>query len=163
MRIIFDASSLINLLNGNLLASVLLLSGRTFFAGPIVIGECRQGGVLPVELERQLQSDHIRQLDDSVISAGTFLRLIELYGLGDGETECLAFASVSDFVVSCDDRRARQMIAREVGAVRVTGSLGLLRQLVQDGMLSVAQAKSGYSRMRLSGAYLPTIGDAFFQ
>jgi predicted nucleic acid-binding protein len=141
---------------------VLDLPGKTWFIGPLVLGECEQDGAIPAELQRTIDNKKIALLDDSNISGTTFLHFLQVYDLGEGETECLAFGKTSDFVVCCDDRRARRMIAQELGEHRVTGSLGLMQETVKRGMLSVAEAMAAYHRMKAAGAFLPNVEPDFF-
>jgi len=124
LRILFDASALIHLLHGDLLNVILDLPESTWHMGPLAFNECEQNGQIPPTLQQEIETQRLSLLDDSTISGATFLYFFELYGLGEGETECLTFATSSDFVVCCDDRRARRMIARELGEQRLTGSLG---------------------------------------
>ena len=97
----------------------------------------------------------IEVLDDDDLPASLFFQLRNTYGLGPGETECLAFASIGSQVVCCDDRAARSMIATEIGKKRVTGSLGLLIQAVHFGVIELVEAFAKYEKMRLSGGFLP--------
>jgi predicted nucleic acid-binding protein len=163
LRILFDASALIHLLNGNLLDVVLTLPEKTWFVGPIVLQECEQSGNVPQVLQQAIDNKSILVLDDSTISATSFLLFLQSYGLGEGETECLTFGSISDYIICCDDRRARQMIAKELGNDRLTGSLGLLKESVQKGILMVAEAIEGYNTMVVKGAFLPNIDQNFFR
>lgn len=141
---------------------VLDLPGKRWFIGPLVLGECEQDGAIPAELQRAIDHEKIVLLDDSDISGTIFLHFLQVYELGEGETECLAFGEISDFMVCCDDRKARRMIAQELGEHRVTGSLGLMKEAVKTGMLSVAEAMAAYSRMKAAGAFLPNIEPDFF-
>jgi predicted nucleic acid-binding protein len=150
-------------MNGNLLDTVLSLPGRTWFIGPIVLQECEQSGNIPQALQQAIDNKSISVLDDSTLSATSFLLFLQTYGLGEGETECLTFGSVSDYIICCDDRRARQMIAQELGNARVTGSIGLLKELVHQAVLTVTKAMEGYNRMKAMGAFLPDIDEKFFR
>jgi len=163
LRILFDANALIHLIHGELLEVLLDLPGKTWFIGPLVLGECEQGGGIPVALQQAIDHEKISLLDDASISGTTFLYFLQLYGLGEGETECLTFGAAADFVVCCDDRRARRMLAQELGEGRVTGSLGLMKDAVAIGRLSVAEVMAAYERMKAAGAFLPNVDQAFFR
>lgn len=89
------------------------------------------------------------------MSAVTFIALLEKYRLGDGETECLAFALSSTDVICCDDGRARRVMTQEIGTGRVTGSLGLLISIAADGLLAVDAAVDAYQTMIDTGGFLP--------
>ena len=163
MRILFDASALINLTNGRILDTVLTLPGRTWFVGPIVLRECEEQGAIPSQLQQSLHNNLVSVLDESTIAASVFLTFIRVYGLGDGETECLTFGAASDFIICCDDRKARKAIRHELGDDRITGSLGLLKDLVREGLMTINEALESYSRMIAAGAFLPKISDDFFR
>jgi hypothetical protein len=66
-------------------------------------------------------------VDPSQISAELFLELIETYGLGVGETECLTLCLNHSYVLCCDDNRARRVAEALIGPERLNGSLRLLR------------------------------------
>lgn len=59
MRILFDANALIHLIHGELLEVLLDLSGKTWFIGPLVLGECEQGGGIPVALQQAIDHEKI--------------------------------------------------------------------------------------------------------
>ncbi len=96
-------------------------------------------------------------LNDEALPASLFLSLLERYQLGDGETECLAFASQGDDIVCCDDRRARTMITRELGPGRVTGTLGILVRMIHHGLIANQLALATYEQMRRRGGFLPEV------
>lgn len=139
------------------------LPGKTWFIGPLVFGECERDSIIPAELQQAIDAAKISLLDDANISGTTFLHFLQVYELGEGETECLAFGEASDFVICCDDRRARRMITQEIGVHRVTGSLGLMQEAVKLGRLSVAEAMAAYHRMKAAGAFLPNLEADFFR
>lgn len=152
MNRIFDSSSLINLANGSLLDAILSIPGLKAQIGPQVRDEC--ASIAPL-LNAMIGVGRIEVLDDDDLPASLFFQLRDTYGLGPGETECLAFASVGSQVVCCDDRAARSMIATEIGNKRVTGSLGLLIQAIHFGMIDLVEAFAKYEKMRLCGGFLP--------
>lgn len=55
------------------------------------------------------------------------------------------------------------MLAQELGEGRVTGSLGLMKDAVAIGRLSVAEVMAAYERMKAAGAFLPNVDQAFFR
>ncbi|MBP2292668.1 hypothetical protein [Azospirillum rugosum] len=152
MNRIFDSSSLINLANGSLLEMILSIPGLQAQIGPQVKEEC--ASIAPL-LETMIGAGSIVMLDDEDLPASLFFRLRETYGLGAGETECLAFAKIGDQAVCCDDRAARTMIAKEIGSKRVIGTLGLLIQGVHLDLIEAIDAFGKYQQMRLSGGFLP--------
>ena len=162
LRILFDASALINLVNGDKFAVVLSLPDREWFVGPLVVGECAPRNPISDILTAAILAGNVNLLDDSESSGGAFLNLLERFDLGNGETECLTFAAFSDFTVCCDDRKARSAMLAELGPDRVTGSLGLLKDAVKQELASVEEAYEAYIRMKGAGGFLPNIGQQFF-
>lgn len=156
---IFDASSVINLVNGGVFPTCLSLSARAFHIGPLVMGEC-VGCRQAVDLAIAQQG--LTALDSADLPASVFLRLAQAHGLGDGETECLAFATMRPFDVCCDDRRARSSVKAEIGEKRLTGSLGLLREAITAGALDQEHAFAAYELMKHLGGFLPAVRKEFF-
>lgn len=105
----------------------------------------------------------LKPLDASAISATTYLELLDQYGLGEGETECLAAAKTGDYLMVSDDLRARNVAIDLLGTNRVMGTIGLLRIAVAKNLLTRGQAFASYQLMRSLGAFLPilTIDDFF--
>jgi predicted nucleic acid-binding protein len=73
--------------------------------------------------------------------------------LGAGEASCLAMAWQRNGQVATDDKRARQQ-ARDLG-VSVTGTLGILVQLVEGEAVSLTEANQALSEMIESGYRSP--------
>jgi predicted nucleic acid-binding protein len=154
----FDACSLINLVNGEVLDRVLTLPQRSWFVGNIVLDECAP---LP-ELDEAILKGSIISLDDADIDADDFLNLLDLYNLGDGETECIAYAIKFGYVVSTDDRKTRGVIERDLGKHQRIGSIGLLTESVAAAIITPDEAKAAYKRMLTAGAFLPVLKDDYF-
>jgi predicted nucleic acid-binding protein len=155
---ILDASSAINCINSDSLELVLTISDLTLGVGPIVRRECGHHA-----LEAMIASGRCRALDDSALPAGRFLALLARYRLGDGETECLLFGEThKGLIVVTDDGAARKAVVDLLGSGRLTGSLGLLRRAVVDGLIGPADAMGRYERMKASGGFLPDINEQFF-
>jgi predicted nucleic acid-binding protein len=151
---IFDASALLNLAHGDVLSCILQIPSLIAHVGPQVRHECSS---IALRLDTQIDAGQLILLDDDYLPAASFLALLEHYGLGAGETECLAFAKLGDHIVCCEDRRARMMIANELGQKRVIGSLGLLVQAMHCKLLTLETAFAAYEQMRRRGAFLPEI------
>jgi predicted nucleic acid-binding protein len=156
VTVIFDACSLINLTNGQVLSHVLQL-GDQYVVGPIVSGE-----VGLEEIERALGDGQVFPLDDSQLNAEDFLALVEEHRLGDGESECILAARQFGYTVCTDDGKARELTTKLLGASRLTGSLGLLRRAVSKGILKIGEAYNAYQRMISAGAFLPRLPSDFF-
>jgi len=97
-------------------------------------------------------------LDDSAIPASVFVNLVELYRLGDGETESLMFAQTNESLIVCsDDRAARRAATSLFGADRVIGSIRLLLHCIEDGLLTSDAAFALYRQMIIRGAFFPNL------
>lgn len=160
MNIVLDASSIINLVNGSAFNTILNISGCQFFIGPQSAEECgdEAGQVLTSAIERNT----VTMINDDDIPAADFIALLEEHGLGSGETECLMFCKLLGLSICSDDRQARNVAKRTLGRDRVTGSLGLLRRVVQAHSLTASDAFSIYQRMKLQGGFLPIVDVSFF-
>lgn len=156
---IFDASSLINQHNGCLIELIRDSLNLTPCFGPQVMNECSS---IQINIEQGIQNGRFKLLKDDNISAISFINLMEQYNLGGGETECLVLAKHYNLPVCCDDRLARSMINAEIGSGRITGTIGILIDLVRNGAISVSMAYNKYSDMKTAGAFLPIFNENWF-
>jgi predicted nucleic acid-binding protein len=150
---VFDACALINLANGGVLPIVLSIPANFYFIGAIVRDE---SGALEPDIDDAVKAGALQILDASKIPAKVYLDLLAKHELGEGETECMTVATLADFIVVSDDHRARTVIREELGANRVTGSIGLLRRAIQHGLIDRKGAYDAYQLMRATGAFLPS-------
>jgi hypothetical protein len=90
-----------------------------------------------------------------------FVSLLDRYDLGYGETERIAFCISEGLSFCSGDRRARKSAEGELGASRVVGTLYLLRECVRSSLLTKAEAKLAYERMKVRGAFLPDWPDRY--
>jgi hypothetical protein len=73
------------------------------------------------------------------------------YHLGDGETEAVVIAIARGWRVATDDGAARKRFLSHNPPVDVTGTIGLLRQLVQASVVSKVEAVAMLETMRRRG------------
>ena len=73
--------------------------------------------------------------------------------LGTGEASCIALAVGRDGVVVTDDRTARRCCAGR--GIPVTGTIGILRALCADRIVSAEEADALLARMVAIGFYSP--------
>jgi len=159
LKSVLDASTLINLSNGRVLGVVLRLPDCTFSVGPQVIGECiNQAGDISWAF-----TNGLARLDDDAIPATLFLSILDQFGLGLGETECLAFALHAEYTVCTDDRKARDASTQMLGCQRVNGTMGLLRMCVEHRVLTPAEAMAAYELMKSKGGFLPPVAMIYFE
>ena len=161
LKILFDACSVINLVNGNQFNSVLSLAGYDFFIGPAVYNE-----VAEVEYQKKIIDDFIAsgkiQLWEEEIGINLLSRLYSKYGLGDGETESITICIGSNLLFCCDDNKARNAGKVEFGETRVMGSLRLLKLAVSENIIKCNDAEFSYLEMKFKGGWLPKIDHAYF-
>lgn len=155
MLIVLDACTLINLVNGEVLAQVLNLPGCQFLVSPMVQEELPS---IAEAVDHAVGSGRLNFVDDEVISAKEFAEAKRAMHLGNGETECILAAEKLECHVACDDRQARQRAKDRLGDPnRVVGSIGLLRMLCETGFFNQEQALAAYRLMRDRGGYLPDV------
>lgn len=155
MNLAFDACSLINLHNGQVLEALASTASYKGCVGPLVRDEC---GSIAAEIAGLVGAGKLLLLADVSLTPAQFGTLLAAHGLGVGETECLAHAQeVEHLLISCDDGRARKVLREELGPARVTGTLGLLVQAVRDQLLPLNSAFASYVQMIAKGGFLPPI------
>jgi predicted nucleic acid-binding protein len=150
---VLDASSLINMVNSGVSEKLLSLPNHRFVIGPQALAEC----ATQKEFIQRYLGRSLSVLPDDALLASAFFGLLEEYGLGLGETECLTFAVQYQANVCSDDRRAREMCICVLGKERVLGTARLLREAVAAKMLTPEDALGAYCTMKALGAFLPGI------
>jgi predicted nucleic acid-binding protein len=158
--IIIDASSVINLDNAGALELLAGLQARVFWISPLVVGECDP--TCAAEIVRLRDMGRLHFVDPQNVSAELYLTLLEIYDLGEGETECLALCHGHQFLFCCDDQRARTIAGQLFGGDRVIGSLRLLRWAVIEGLASTELAFDLYEKMKSAGGFLPAVDKKWF-
>lgn len=159
MATVVDACTLINLHSGGVIEIAIQAGIIDASLEGIVLGEC---GSITAELEQLIADGHLNKLDEDLVDIEEFERLVRVYDLGDGETECLALAVRNGYSLASDDGNARKAAIAELGVDRVSGSLGILKRLVALGHLSPLQAFGIYQLMVEEGARLPLIDQDWF-
>jgi len=152
--VVLDASTLINLDNGDALAKVLSIPGRSFQVSTEVLRESR---TVAAAIKAAVEQGQLALVDDSAIDANEYEDAIEKWQLGPGETECILAARSLGCSVACDDGAARKVIRREIGVGRLTGTVGLLRDAIAAGLTTAEAAFESYQQMKRSGGFLPDL------
>lgn len=160
MIVVLDASTLINLDNGEAFAQVVSIPGRSFQVSAEVLRESR---TVAVAIKAAMQQGQIALVDDSAIDADDYEDAIAAWQLGPGETECILAAKSLGCSVACDDGAARKVIKREIGVGRLTGTVGLLRDAIAAGLTTPEAAFESYQQMKRRGGFLPDLKLADFQ
>lgn len=160
MIVILDASTLINLVNGEVLAKVLSIPGMAFQMSAAVRTESKS---IAEAIDAAIAEGRIGLVDDSLISASAFREAKRQMQLGDGETECILAAALIGCAIGCDDRAARKHAKQRLGADKLMGSIGLLRMSIDAGLLSPKAAFVSYGSMVRRGGYLPQLALSDFK
>jgi len=149
---LLDSCALLNLANGGVLAVALSLPNCNFYICNAVLREIVTNADY---IKSLIKSGALKYIDDNQIPAGNFMELKEKYRLGDGETECLAFAMNQECELVFDDLAARKAAQSLFANRRVTGSIGILRTCVANNSLSETEAYGAYKVMKACGGFLP--------
>lgn len=158
-EILLDSSSILNLVNSNSLEVICKLP-YNFYIGPIVHGECTKQPCLG--LDQSISSGKIKVLPGATISVGQFYDLSSKYGLGDGETECMAYGKALNYTVCTDDGKARESVTEELTGKSLIGSIGLLKIAVDKNIIICEEAFEIYQAMIRAGGFLPKLDKEFF-
>ncbi|UXU92094.1 hypothetical protein [Burkholderia sp. S-53] len=154
-RIVVDTCSLLNWVNGAAFDAIVSLPLTLYVVGPLVEMEST---TIAQFISQHFASGTLLRLRNEDLDAAVFLDLIDTYGLGEGETECLAHALASnDLVVCSDDRKARGVVAALLGRQRLTGTIGLLLRCFRSGISSTDEIASSHQMMVDAGAFLPPL------
>lgn len=159
MIVIVDASTLLNLANGEVLGKILHLPNISFQVSSVVRRESR---TIAVAIDDAVAGGSLSLVDDSLISASAFTSAKSAMRLDDGETECIIAAEAISCTVACDDKAARRHIKRRMGAYRLTGSIGLMKRAISAGLLPRTAAYDAYKLMVARGGFLPRMEENDF-
>ncbi|OLL29454.1 hypothetical protein BTH42_22245 [Burkholderia sp. SRS-W-2-2016] len=154
MIVILDASTLINLANGEVLATVVRMPDVRFCISEAVRKESK---TVSREIEAAVNRGEVEWVDADCIDADEYETALATWGLGAGETECFLAALKLQCEVACDDGAARKTILRHSQTIRLTGSIGLLRMAIHGSHLSREDAFTAYKLMKVRGGFLPEI------
>lgn len=155
MTYVLDACCAINLYEGRVLEQVVRAATLRFVVGPVSLDET---GPLDV-LQGLIEQGSLGALDDTNIPLARFEEM-RRYRLGPGETESLMFAQDLGHGVATDDGKARDVVARVLGRSRLIGTIGILRAVVTERLLSRDDAVAAYSAMLDAGGFLPKLSPA---
>ncbi len=159
MIIIIDASTLINLVNGEVLSRVFHLPMTRFLISGMVVEESK---TIASVVKSAMAAGLLDVVDGDLISMSDFILAKKELCLGDGETECILAAGLISCHFACDDRAARKWAKDQLGSSRVMGSIGLLQMAVKAAVLTPDEAKASYAKMVKHGGYLPGLAPDHF-
>jgi predicted nucleic acid-binding protein len=157
--IIIDASTLINLVNGEVLSRVFHLPGTRFLISGMVVDESR---TIASVVKGAIAAGFLDLVDGDLISMSDFTKAKAELNLGDGETECILAAGLIPCHFACDDRAARKCAKNRLDSASVMGSIGLLQMVVKAAVLTPDEAMSSYTKMVDHGGYLPALAPDHF-
>jgi len=152
--IIIDASTLINLVNGEVLPCVFHLPGTGFLISGMVLDESKT--IAPV-VRGAIDAGFLELVDSDIITMSEFTQAKSALNLGDGETECILAAEAIHCHFACDDKAARKCAKSRLTPDKVTGSIGLMQLTVTAALLRPDEAMVAYTKMIAHGGYLPLL------
>ena len=140
-KIVLDTVTISNFVNAGELALLCEFYENLLYVTESVIIELRKADI-------DLQA----WIDDGRIKKAVFEYDIEIQSsipeaLADGEISCIVYAMKTGATVATDDYRARQTVIALCGQERLTGTVGLLDEMVKSGVLSAESARSLLRRM----------------
>jgi predicted nucleic acid-binding protein len=136
--IIADANILINFIRINALYLLENLPKRQFGIPTAVYEE-----ILPGRgRERIDEAIHKGAIKVYRVESTEALTLFYRYTstLGTGEASCLALVRDQGWILATDDRQCRSLAAKEIGTSRITGTVDLLKEAIESGLLTIAEA-----------------------
>ena len=159
MNIVTDACCLINLIEGGCIETIFRLPDVRFFVGPVALEECARHRLIA---EREIKAATLELIDGGDVPGLRFLDLLERYGLGQGETECIAICEHHGYTLGSDDQRARRIGSDLLSKERVIGTLGLLQRAVSVDRVFAMEAVAWVKAMQKAGSFLPPVDMNFF-
>ena len=110
----------------------------------------------PFSLKSYVDRGILEQTEMTPTELGAFFGLKARLKLGDGETEALVIAASRGWSVATDDGVARKKFAAHNPTVHVTGSIGLLRELVKTQMVPRREPSDSWRSCASGEAGYPT-------
>lgn len=160
-KIILDATVLLNFARADALDDLLEGRPHDLAVGLLVEQEVRvwprqstRAG-RPFSLREFIERGLLERVEMTSEELSLFHAAKTRIRLGDGETEAAVIATSRGWGVATDDGAARRKLAAHIPPIPVTGSIGLLRALVQAKVVSRKEAARLLDLMRERGARLP--------
>jgi predicted nucleic acid-binding protein len=155
--VIIDTATLINLNNSKAIDFLCQLKSFCFYIGNIVLSECHN------ELCDKISNMECLIKNFGEIPLEYYISILEEFNLGSGESECLCYGKLYNFSICTDDKKARRVGTRLLGESRVIGSIGLLKELNKQSIISREESYFYYLKMKSHGGFLPEIERNFFE
>lgn len=161
MHVILDASSIINLINGDMLQRTATIPAMSFYVGDGLLETEILNDFQKIMLDTLIADGKIGLLETS-ISLSEYVKLKDKYDLGSGETECIALCRSYRYIICSDDKKARKAASAELGESNVIGSLFILKEAVKHEIVTCNAAKESFALMKHKGGFLPNIPVDYF-
>lgn len=156
-----DASSVINLIKGGVATKCLSCLENAAHITPSVQTESRGHTTTAVTMKCLVESGLVIA-GDEIVTLDALNELMLASELGAGECETILYAQLTGRIVSCDDKRARNLVVELLGENRLVGTLKLMKMCVGDGAIGSAEAHNAYTEMKNQGAFLPDVPEEYF-
>lgn len=153
--LIMDACAIMNLVAGEATRLCLERIDPKAQVSPVVEGECSNDDTQQSLIE--LIEEGLIERTDVEIAAEDLLAFMSRHDLGAGESEAILVCISSNKHLWSDDGKARRLGTEMLGAARVVGTIGVLKELTRLGDIGIDDAYAVYSQMRDEGAFFPNL------
>jgi len=160
-ELIVDACAIMNLIAGDAAEGCLECIDPKSQVTPAIARECH-GQSRTAKTFRALIEAGLLDRCDVEISADDLIAFMAAHDLGAGESEAILACQQAGRHFWSDDRKARNVAMGLIGRVSVTGTIGILKELVRLGDWTAEDAFASYRAMRTAGSYLPLLTPADF-
>jgi predicted nucleic acid-binding protein len=154
-----DACHIVNVVNVGAEFYYGVVENTTFNVCPAVVGELEASG----KSFSELLGDSALVCTRSLVKPENLSALVNDEKIGLGEANAILECIVSGAALVCDDRRARAVATKKLGAERVTGTLGFLRCLWILGHITVCEAKELNVAIKEAGGWIPLADDSYWK
>ncbi len=108
------------------------------------------------QINAMLEKGYLSKFDGSLVGVNKVSEIALNFSLGIGESECLAIAKDHGYDFICDDRKARRTARSLLSAnSKITGSIGILCELIDTGHVSALEATGALNQIREYGGHVP--------
>lgn len=148
-KIVLDTVTISNFLNADILDLLCEFYRDSLYVTEVVIVDLEKGDF---DISTWINDGRIKRVVfDYDIS---FLKKIRS-SLHDGEISCIMYARETNITVATDDKSARKTVSELCGDEKLTGTVGLLYELLEADLLTSEQARALLQKMINYGYFPP--------
>jgi len=135
-KIVLDTVTISNFVNVDELAVLCEFYGNRLYITESVIIELKKANI---DLQAWIDDGRIKK---AVFEYDIGTQSLMPETLADGEVSCIVYAMKTEAAVATDDYRARQTVIALCGQEKLTGTVGILDEMVKSGTLSAKSARA---------------------